>query len=47
MSEQETRLQPEKSEQADRAVRPPIVFPAGDLDAMIFFEEYAVAHSER
>ena len=27
--------------------RTPLVFPPGDLDAMIFFEEYALPHSER
>ena len=47
MSEQENRTQPEPDDRTDRTARPPIIFPAGDLDAMIFFEEYAVAHSER
>lgn len=47
MSEQESRIQPEQNDRTDRGTRTPIIFPAGDLDAMIFFEEYVVAHSER
>ena len=39
----------QEAEQKDEptGVRVPIVFPAGDLDAMIFHEEYTLPHSQR
>lgn len=29
------------------SLRSPLVFPAGDLDAMIFYDEYVVEQSQR
>lgn len=46
MPEQERPEHPEQAEQPPCG-RTPIVFPAGDLDAMIFHEDYTVPHSQR
>ena len=46
MSEQEHRVEPEPVADAPHP-RSPLIFPAGDLDAMIFHEEYTVPHSQR
>lgn len=42
----------EETKEAEQEAEPtclrvPIVFPAGDLDAMIFHEEYTLPHSQR
>lgn len=46
VAKEEQSLEP-KQEESTQHLRAPLVFPAGDLDAMIFHEEYAVEHSQR
>lgn len=46
MAKQEETSPPER-EQPEQRQRIPLIFPAGDLDAMIFHEEYAIEHSQR
>ena len=46
MAEQEQPHEPKQEETAQH-VRSPLIFPAGDLDAMIFHDEYVVEHSQR